>query len=143
MMKCISILGSTGSIGRQSLDIISRLPQVKVAALTAGTSVDRMAQQCRKYLPQLAVMGTQEAAAELQAQIAEIGMRLQAVATKLNKLAEKDEDSEYQHFLGMHEEGKAGSIILEPRSRNTAPAIALAAFAALIPAAPPPTMRMS
>ena len=44
---------------------------------------------------------------QLQAQIAEIGMRLQAVATKLNKLAEKDEDSEYQQFLGMHGEGQA------------------------------------
>ena len=61
MMNCISILGSTGSIGRQSLDIISRLPDVKVAALTAGTSVERMAQQCCQFLPELAVMSTQEA----------------------------------------------------------------------------------
>ena len=43
MVKCVTILGSTGSIGRQSLGIISRLPEVKVAALTAGTSVQRMA----------------------------------------------------------------------------------------------------
>ena len=35
MVNCVSILGSTGSIGRQSLDIISRLDGVKVAALTA------------------------------------------------------------------------------------------------------------
>ena len=46
MVKCVSILGSTGSIGRQSLDIIRGL-DVKVAALTAGTSVERMAEQCR------------------------------------------------------------------------------------------------
>ncbi len=38
MVNYVSILGSTGSIGRQSLDIISRLPQVRVAALTAGSS---------------------------------------------------------------------------------------------------------
>ena len=46
MVKCVSVLGSTGSIGRQSLDVISRM-DIRVAALTAGTSVDRMAQQCR------------------------------------------------------------------------------------------------
>ena len=66
MVKYVSILGSTGSIGRQSLDIISRMPEVKVAALTAGTSVERMAQQCREFLPELAVMSTQEAAVQLR-----------------------------------------------------------------------------
>ena len=53
MVNCVSILGSTGSIGRQSLDIISRLEGVKVAALTAGSDVERMAQQCREFLPEL------------------------------------------------------------------------------------------
>jgi len=75
MMNCISILGSTGSIGRQSLDIISRMP-VRVAALTAGTSVDRMAQQCRQFLPELAVMGTQSAAEALQEQIKDLPVRI-------------------------------------------------------------------
>ena len=76
MVKCVSILGSTGSIGRQSLDIISRLPDVKVAALTAGTSVDRMAQQCREFLPELAVMATQEAAASLKQKISDLAIRV-------------------------------------------------------------------
>ena len=75
MVDCVSILGSTGSIGRQSLDIISRLP-VKVAALTAGTSVERMAQQCRQFQPELAVMGTQDAAEELKRQIADLETRV-------------------------------------------------------------------
>lgn len=65
MVKCVSILGSTGSIGRQSLDVVSRLPGIRVAALTAGTSVERMAQQCRAFRPELAVMATQEAAEAL------------------------------------------------------------------------------
>lgn len=65
MMKCVSILGSTGSIGRQSLDIISRLEGIQVAALTAGTSAELMAQQCRQFRPILAVMSTKEAAEEL------------------------------------------------------------------------------
>ena len=56
MVKTVSILGSTGSIGRQSLDIISRMPDVKVAALTGGTNYELMAQQVRKFKPELAVM---------------------------------------------------------------------------------------
>ena len=64
MIKCLSILGSTGSIGRQSLDVVDNLG-ISVCALTAGTNVERMAQQCRKYQPKLAVMATQEAAQAL------------------------------------------------------------------------------
>ena len=76
MVKCVSILGSTGSIGRQSLDIISRLPEVKVAALTAGTSVERMAQQCREFMPELAVMATQEAALALKEALSGLPIRI-------------------------------------------------------------------
>ena len=72
MVKSVSILGSTGSIGRQSLDIISRLPGVKVAALTAGTSVERMAQQCRQFQPELAVMASEEAAKALREEIKDL-----------------------------------------------------------------------
>ena len=67
MVKCVSILGSTGSIGRQSLDVIENLKEIQVAALTAGTNVQLMAQQCRQFHPQLAVMATREAAQELRA----------------------------------------------------------------------------
>ena len=76
MMKCVSILGSTGSIGRQSLDIISNLSDVRVAALTAGTSVERMAEQCRQFRPQLAVMATQEAADALAKEIADLPVKI-------------------------------------------------------------------
>ena len=76
MVKCVSILGSTGSIGRQSLDIISRLPGLRVAALTAGTSVERMAEQCRAFRPTLAVMATEEAAKELQTRIEDLPVRV-------------------------------------------------------------------
>lgn len=76
MVKCVSILGSTGSIGRQSLDIISRLPEIKVAALTAGTSVERMAEQCREFRPELAVMATEDAAKELSRRISDLPIRV-------------------------------------------------------------------
>ena len=71
MVNCVSILGSTGSIGRQTLDIVETLG-VSVGALTAGTSVDRMAQQCRRFRPQLAVMGTEEAALALKNEISDL-----------------------------------------------------------------------
>ena len=75
MVKCVSILGSTGSIGRQSLDVISRM-DVRVAALTAGTSVDRMAEQCRQFQPDLAVMSTKEAAESLKLKISDLPTRV-------------------------------------------------------------------
>lgn len=69
MIKTVSILGSTGSIGRQSLDVISRLEGIRVAALTAGSSVGKMAEQCRQFHPKLAVMATQAAAEELSREL--------------------------------------------------------------------------
>ena len=75
MVKCVSILGSTGSIGRQSLDIISRM-DVRVCALTAGTNVERMAEQCRAFQPQLAVMSTEEAAKQLEAAVGDLPVRV-------------------------------------------------------------------
>ena len=75
MVKCISILGSTGSIGRQTLDIVDNLG-VSVAALTAGTNVEHMAQQCRKYKPQLAVMATQAAAEALSNAVSDLNIKI-------------------------------------------------------------------
>ena len=76
MVNCVSILGSTGSIGRQSLDIISRLEGVRVAALTAGSDVERMARQCRKFMPELAVMATEEGAERLSKEISDLPIRV-------------------------------------------------------------------
>ena len=75
MVSCVSILGSTGSIGRQSLDIVDHLG-ISVAALTAGSRVEQMAQQCRKYRPKLAVMATQEAAEALSALLQDLDIRI-------------------------------------------------------------------
>lgn len=65
MTRCLSLLGSTGSIGRQTLDVAEKLG-IPVAALTAGRNVDRMAEQCQKFRPRLAVMSTEEAARALR-----------------------------------------------------------------------------
>ncbi|MBE6941852.1 MAG: 1-deoxy-D-xylulose-5-phosphate reductoisomerase [Ruminococcaceae bacterium] len=75
MVKCVSILGSTGSIGRQSLDVIRHM-DLKVAALTAGTNAERMAEQCREFRPDLAVMATEEAAKELKLKIADLPIKV-------------------------------------------------------------------
>ena len=64
MGRCISLLGSTGSIGRQTLDVAEKLG-VGVCALTAGSNVDRMEAQCRAFRPKLAVMATPELAEQL------------------------------------------------------------------------------
>ena len=71
MVKCVSILGSTGSIGRQTLDIIDNL-NLPVAALTAGSNAERMAEQCRKYRPKLAVMSTESSAQQLKTLVADL-----------------------------------------------------------------------
>ena len=76
MVKFVSILGSTGAIGRQSLDVISRMPEIQVVALTAGTSVELMAQQCREFRPKLAVMATEEAMLALGELVKDLDMEL-------------------------------------------------------------------
>ncbi len=75
MTKKLSILGSTGSIGRQTLDVVSHLP-VEVLALAAGTNVERMTSQCREFHPKLAVMATEEAALDLKERLQDETIRI-------------------------------------------------------------------
>ena len=76
MVNCISILGSTGSIGRQSLDVVRKYPQIRVGALTAGTSIQRLAEQCHEFRPELAVVATEEGAAQLRQAISDLPTRV-------------------------------------------------------------------
>ena len=69
MTKSISILGSTGSIGRQTLDVVDQLG-INVVALTCGSKLDMMTEQCKKYKPLLAVMATEELAVKLRENLA-------------------------------------------------------------------------
>jgi len=69
-MKHITVLGSTGSIGISTLDVIARHPnRFKVIALTANTQVDRILEQCRKFSPRYAVMVDETAAQQLADQL--------------------------------------------------------------------------
>ena len=71
-MKKISLLGSTGSIGTQALEVIEEYSdRLSVVALAAGKNVGLMEEQVRKYRPALAVMWSEEAAKELKVRIAD------------------------------------------------------------------------
>ncbi|UCB54368.1 MAG: 1-deoxy-D-xylulose-5-phosphate reductoisomerase [Thiotrichales bacterium] len=64
--RAITILGSTGSIGQNTLDVVSRHPdRYSVVALTANTDVDTLEQQCLRWQPQFAVMADQDCAQQL------------------------------------------------------------------------------
>ena len=66
----IAILGSTGSIGTSTLDVIARHPErYDVMALTAATQVDLMLAQCRQYAPRVAVMASEPHARLLAASL--------------------------------------------------------------------------
>ncbi len=77
MTKQLTILGSTGSIGRQTLDVARHLP-IRICALTAGTNVELMAQQCRQFLPDLAVMATEDAARALRDRLSGLDIEILA-----------------------------------------------------------------
>ena len=74
-MRRISLLGSTGSIGTQSLDVISACGMT-VAALTANRDVERMEEQARQFKPELVVMMDSDAAAELRVRLADADIRV-------------------------------------------------------------------
>ena len=68
----ITILGSTGSIGVSTLDVIARHPErFSAYALTASTSVEALYEQCRRFQPRFAVMADADAAGTLEARLGE------------------------------------------------------------------------
>ena len=71
-MKNIVILGSTGSIGTQTLEIVREHPELNVLALAAGNNVDLMEKQIREFRPKKAVMWSEEAAKSLKTKIADL-----------------------------------------------------------------------
>ena len=75
MTKRISILGSTGSIGRQTLDVAEKL-QIPVAALAASRNVDLLEAQCRKFRPELAVLFDEAAAEELKRRLSDMNIKV-------------------------------------------------------------------
>lgn len=75
-MKRIAILGSTGSIGTQTLEIVDKESELQVVALAAGSSVAKMKEQVRKYKPIYACMWEEEAAKELRTKLADTQVKV-------------------------------------------------------------------
>ena len=75
-MKTISLLGSTGSIGTQTLDVIRRNKDIKVAALAAGTRVKELAAQAREFKPELVCIGSEKLAGDLKTELADMDVRI-------------------------------------------------------------------
>ncbi len=74
--KRIAILGSTGSIGTQTLEIVRNNPDLRVVALAAGANVERMEVQIREFHPAVAGMWTESAAADLKARVADLEVKV-------------------------------------------------------------------
>ena len=75
-MKKIGILGSTGSIGTQTLDIVRKEKDLKVVSMAAGSNVKLMEQQVREFRPQIVAMWTEEAAADLRTRLGDMPVRV-------------------------------------------------------------------
>ena len=75
-MKTISVLGSTGSIGTQTLEVVRNNKDLKVAALAAGSSVDKLEAQVREFLPALAVLWEEDKAEELKERIRDLPVKV-------------------------------------------------------------------
>lgn len=78
-MKNIVVLGSTGSIGTQTLEIVDAYPdKLKVVALAAGSNVEKTEAQVRKYMPKKVVLFNEKAAEELKIKLADLDIQVLA-----------------------------------------------------------------
>ena len=83
MKKTLTILGSTGSVGTSTLDVVSRHPdRFEVFALTAATQVDLMLQQCAQFRPRFAVMASAPHAALLAEKIKQNSLSTQVLSAQ-------------------------------------------------------------
>ena len=94
VLQRVAVLGSTGSVGTSTLDVLARHPQrFEVCALTASTQVDLLAQQCLQFRPRYAVMAGEVHAAELAARLKAAGSVTQVLggAAALVEIAAHEE----------------------------------------------------
>ena len=75
-MKKIAVLGSTGSIGTQTLEIVRYNKDIEVTALAAGRSVNRLEEQIREFKPKIACLWEKEKAKELKAAVADLDVKV-------------------------------------------------------------------
>ena len=89
-MKKIAILGSTGSIGTQALEVVRANKDIEVTALAAGSNIDLLEKQIREFSPKIAAVWNEEKAKELKDRVRDLDIRVEsgmdgllAVATEL------------------------------------------------------------
>ncbi len=90
-MKKIAILGSTGSIGTQTLEIIRSNGDLKVVALAAGSNVEQMEKQIREFSPRIAAMWSERACEDLRARVKDTGVKIVCGMEGLLEIAVMDE----------------------------------------------------
>ena len=101
MTRSIALLGSTGSIGRQTLEVARELGP-SVAALTANKSVDLIEQQAREFCPRLAVLYDEDAARELRARLSDTNTQvLSGMEGLLAAATADDADTVVTAVMGM------------------------------------------
>ncbi len=90
MRKEIAILGSTGSIGTQTLDVISRIPdRFSVKMLTAWSNVDLLAEQAKKFNPQVVIVGNKDKYPLLKEKLNGYKIELLAGTDEISKACEQ------------------------------------------------------
>ncbi|MHB8759928.1 MAG: 1-deoxy-D-xylulose-5-phosphate reductoisomerase, partial [Thiobacillus sp.] len=78
--RVLTVLGATGTIGVNTLDVVARHPdRFDIFALTGATQVERMLEQCRAHRPRFAVMTEPAAAAALRARLAAQGLAVEVL----------------------------------------------------------------
>ena len=75
-MKKISILGSTGSIGTQTLEVVDHQQDIQVTALAAGSNIVLLEQQIRKYHPKVVCVWDEKKALELKSMVKDLDIRI-------------------------------------------------------------------
>ena len=90
-MKKIAILGSTGSIGTQTLEIVRENKELQVVALAAGSSVELMEQQIREFKPRLAAMWSEKACEDLKQRVADLDVKILCGMDGLLEIATMEE----------------------------------------------------
>ena len=98
-MKTLTVLGSTGSIGVNTLDVVARHPdQYRLFAITAHSNVELMYQQCLQNLPRFAVMVDEDAAVKLRSLLHDSAPHIEVKAGK-QALTEVSEDDEVDYVM--------------------------------------------
>lgn len=75
-MKTIGILGSTGSIGTQTLEVVRENKDIRVAALAAGRNLKKLEEQIREFRPELAAVWSEEDAEKLRTMVADLDVKI-------------------------------------------------------------------